>query len=72
MGSEMCIRDSFVSSKRRGLEARNFAVISIFILFTTYDKPALQSKRVGVYEWLFWPEKFSGLSRNGPLEGVEY
>ena len=28
----------FVSSKRRGLEARNFAVIFIFIQFTTYEK----------------------------------
>ena len=28
----------FVSSKRRGLEARNFAVIFIFIHFTTYEK----------------------------------
>ena len=28
----------FVSSKRRRLEARNFAVIFIFIPFTTYDK----------------------------------
>ena len=58
----------FVSSQRRGLEARNFAVISIFILFTTYEKK--QFYRVSVSEfckWLFWPEKFSGLSRNGPL-----
>ena len=28
----------FVSSKRRRLEARNFAVIFIFIHFTTYEK----------------------------------
>ena len=28
----------FVSSKRRRLEARNFAVIFIFIPFTTYEK----------------------------------
>ena len=28
----------FVSSQRRRLEARNFAVISIFIPFTTYEK----------------------------------
>ena len=28
----------FVSSKRRRLEARNFAVILIFIPFTTYEK----------------------------------
>ena len=28
----------FVSSKRRRVEARNFAVIFIFISFTTYEK----------------------------------
>ena len=28
----------YVSSKRRGLEERNFAVISIFIPFTIYEK----------------------------------
>ena len=28
----------FVSSKRRRLEARNFAIILIFIPFTTYEK----------------------------------
>ena len=28
----------FVSSKRRRLEARNFAVIFVFIPFTTYEK----------------------------------
>ena len=28
----------FVSSKRRRLEARNFAVIFVFIAFTTYEK----------------------------------
>ena len=38
----------FVSSKRRRLEARNFAVILIFIPITTYMKRrALQNKRVG-------------------------
>ena len=31
-------------------------------------RPALQNKHVVVYEWLFRPEKFSGLSRNGPLD----
>ena len=44
----------FVSSERKGLEARNFAVISLFILFTTYDKNQLY--RVSgseFYEWLF-------------------
>ena len=31
----------FVSSKRRRLEARNFAVILIFIPWTTYEKTRL-------------------------------
>ena len=31
-------------------------------------RPALQNKHVVVYEWLFGPEKFSGLSRNGSLD----
>ena len=31
----------FVSSKRRRLEAPNFAVILIFIPFTTYEKTSL-------------------------------
>ena len=33
-------------------------------------RPALQNKQVVLYEWLFGPEKFSGLSRNGPLNGT--
>ena len=43
------------------LEARNFAVIFIFISFTTYEK----TSRPEFYEWLLGPEKFSELSRNG-------
>ena len=44
----------FVSSKRRRLEARNFAVIFIFIPFTTYEKKtALQNKEVGVLGMAF-------------------
>ena len=31
----------FVSSKRRRLEARNFAVIFVLISFTTYEKTSL-------------------------------
>ena len=50
----------YVSSKRRGLEARNFAVILIFIPFTIYEKTSFN-------EWLLGPEKFSELSSNGPV-----
>ena len=44
----------FVSSKRRGLEARNFAVILNLIPFTTYEKTSF-AEWVGseFYEWLF-------------------
>ena len=35
----------FVSSKRRRLEARNFAVIFIFIPFTTYEKKLYKISR---------------------------
>ena len=57
----------FVSSKRRRLEARNFAVIFTFIPFTTYEKGQLyRISGSEFYEWLFGPEKFAGLSRNGP------
>ena len=57
----------FVSAQRRRFEARNFAVF-IFIPFTTYEKDQLyRISRLEFYEWLFGPEKISGLSRNGPL-----
>ena len=58
----------FVSSKRRRLDAQNFAVIFIFIFHTTYEKDQLH--RISgseFYEWLFGPEHFSGFSRNGSL-----
>ena len=58
----------FVSSKRRRLDAQNFAVIFIFISYTTYEKDQLH--RISgseFYEWLFGPEHFSGFSRNGSL-----
>ena len=61
----------FVSSKRRRLEARNFAVIFVLFPLQHMKRPALQDKQVVLYEWLFGPEKFSGLSRNGPLGWFE-
>ena len=39
----------FVSSKRRRLEARNFAVILIFIPFTTYEKTSFTEKAGGSF-----------------------
>ena len=57
----------FVSSKRRRLEARNIAVILIFIPFTTYKKQLYRISRSEFYKCLFGPEKFEGLSTNGPL-----
>ena len=51
----------FESSKQRGLEARNFAVISIFILFTTYEKKtALLSMQVGVLQMAFLTRELFG------------
>mgnify|MGYP000724819113 CR=1 FL=1 len=62
----------FVSAQRRRFEARNFAVF-IFIPFTTYEKDQLyRISRLEFYEWLFGPEKLSGLSSNGPLSRVNY
>ena len=49
------------SSKRRRLEERNFAVILIYSL---YNIRKYQPNRISgseFYEWLFGPEKFSGL-----------
>ena len=59
----------FVSSQLRCLEAWNFAVIFIFIPFTTKREDQLYRTSLN-YEWLFGPEKFSGLSRNGPLVSI--
>ena len=50
----------FVSSKRRRLEARNVAVILIFIPFTTYKRTGLQNKQVGVLRMAFWARKGLG------------
>jgi len=33
-------------------------------------RPALQNKQVAVLRMVFGPEKFSGLSRNGPLARI--
>ena len=56
-----------VFSKPMHLEARNFVLNLIFIPFTTYEKTNLTEFNAGqFYEWLFGPEKSSGLSRNGP------
>ena len=58
----------FVSSKRRRLEARNFAIILTCISFTTYEKTSFMHRIGGAdfYEWLLRPEKFSELSRHKP------
>ena len=53
----------------RRLEARNFAVTLVFIPLTTYRGKGQLFKISGseFYEWLFGPEKFSGLYRRRPL-----
>ena len=53
----------FASSKRRRLEAQNFAVFFICFPFTTHEKPSPAELAVRS----FGPEKFLGLSRNRPL-----
>lgn len=61
----------FASSKRRGLDAWNFALIFNFYSLHNIWKDQLYAD-YGIrgwesYECLFRPEKFSGLSRKGPL-----
>ena len=56
-GRLSCDTILFVSSKGKCLEARNFAVILIFIPFTTYPVKRLALRH----------NRDSGLSRNGPL-----
>ena len=51
----------FVCSKRRRLEARNFAVILIYIPFTTYEKNSFTELAGRSFT-----NGFSGLSRNRP------
>ena len=50
----------FVSSKRRRLEAQNFAVIFIFIPFPKYEKTSLQNKQGGVLQMAFRARKVFG------------
>ena len=50
----------FVSSKRTRLEARNFAVIFIFIPFTTCEKISLQNKQVVILRMAFRARKVLG------------
>ena len=51
----------FVSSKRRFLEARNFAVLLIFVCFTTIEKTSFTD-----YRDPSLTNGFSGLWRNEP------
>ena len=52
----------FVSSKRRHLEARNFAVINFLFLFPLQlmKRPALQNKQVVVFQMAFRAQKVLG------------
>ena len=52
----------FVSSTRRGLEARDFAVISIFIPFRTNEKTSFTE----LAGRSFGPEKFRDFQETGP------
>ena len=54
----------FVSSKKLCSVLRNFAVILIFIPFTTWKDQLYRISGSEFYEWLFGPVRFSGLLRN--------
>ena len=55
-----------IKTKKR-LELPKFAVILIFSLYNISKKLLHRISGSQFYEWLFRPEKFSGLLRNGPL-----
>ena len=57
----------FVSSKRRRLEARNFAVIFIFIPFTTYEKTSFtESAGRSLTNGFSGPKSFRDFRETGP------
>ena len=59
----------FVSSKRRRLEARNFAIIFIFIPFTTCEK----NKQVVVLRMAFRARKVLGtFEKRAPARAIAY
>ena len=58
----------FVSQERRGFKSSNFTVLFLFVPLKAFQKMGFPKQAVGSFtNWSFWPEKFSGLSRNGPL-----
>ena len=61
----------FVSSKRRSLEARNFAVILIFIPFTTYEKTSFPEKAGRSFTNGFsGPKRSRDFRETGPRPGL--
>ena len=63
----------FVSSKRRRLEARNFAVILIFIPFTTYEKTSFTEKAGRSFTNGFsGPKSSRDFRETGPWTRQEY
>ena len=61
----------FVSWKRRGPRGTKLcSYFNCYSLYNIWQKPAFRVSGSEFYERLFWPEKFSGLSRNGPLACV--
>ena len=56
----------FLSSKRRPLEARNFAIILIFIPFTTYEKTSFPRLAGPSFTNGFWdPKSFPDFRETG-------
>ena len=58
----------FVSSKRRGLKARNFIIyFNLYPLHKIWKDQLCRVRGSEFHKWLFGPEKFLGFSRNETL-----
>ena len=57
----------FVSQERNGFKSSNFSYFSFCYLENTLKDRLSKTSGWQFRKWLFGPEKFSGLSRNGPL-----
>ena len=57
------------SSQRRGsYKPSHFAILLVFLTLKRVKRSAFQTSGLQFYNWLVEPEKFSGLSRNRPLD----
>ena len=59
----------FTSSQRRGSKPSNFAIHLVFLTLKKCEKTSFSTQAGFQFDnWLFGYEKFSGFSRNRPLE----